>query len=365
MKAAFAILLLTLPALAQDAPAPAPAPEAPAPAPNEGLRTGLTLVDLDAREAFLEGLLEDARRSEERCLELTTWLTEVAAGKDELAWTARLALRELERHRSLDPVLDLLVEGGDLDVLFLGPDAGDEGLDVTLRAEVSGADGDLDAWMTGVVDRVNRFPVSNLHALGDCTLELRMGADWASLRILEAPEPKADGATPTPGSQQWSTRVREYQGRSLAEIVGRNPDLVGLLPFEVPGVVASPQGPRTDILGVHVGPVSPEVCQFLGLEAGCGLQVDRVEPGTVAEVLGIGPGSVVLEVCGTEVRGQNGIKEAMGGAREKHPACGLCVVWVDSFGRRHQRVWKGGEAPEPSVPEQPAEVAPGLRPVGR
>ena len=177
MKAAFAILLLTLPALAQDAPAPAPAPEAPAPAPNEGLRTGLTLVDLDAREAFLEGLLEDARRSEERCLELTTWLTEVAAGKDELAWTARLALRELERHRSLDPVLDLLVEGGDLDVLFLGPDAGDEGLDVTLRAEVSGADGDLDAWMTGVVDRVNRFPVSNLHALGDCTLELRMGAD--------------------------------------------------------------------------------------------------------------------------------------------------------------------------------------------
>ena len=65
---------------------------------------GLTLADLDAREAFLDGILADARRSPERCEELTLWLTTVAAGSDDLAWTARLAKRELQRSPFGDPL---------------------------------------------------------------------------------------------------------------------------------------------------------------------------------------------------------------------------------------------------------------------
>ena len=241
---------------------------------------GLTLADLDAREAFLDGILADARRSPERCEELTLWLTTVAAGSDDLAWTARLAKRELQRSPFGDPLLGLLGGEHQVDVLFVGTTEGlAEDLSITFEATPgdllpSGVDAstgegmeELEAWAKGVVEHTNRFPVANLSSLGDWTLELRMGPDWTQLRLKEAPEPvlEVDGGSE---GQLWLTRVREYNGRTLADIVGRNPDLVGLLPFEVPGVVAGSSAPRTDILGVFTRKVGADLCSALGLEPG-------------------------------------------------------------------------------------------------
>jgi hypothetical protein len=407
MIAALTTLLLALGASSQDAlPAPGSAEVAPQgtttpalPAPERTrLAAGLSQVDLDARLTFLDGLLAELPGSPDRARQLEGWLAEVAAGGDELAWTARLVQRQLSRTgtfmdlaqqlevRLLD---DPLFGRGDGDglfteawsfevrepqVLFLeGPGGGQ------LPAELLDREHQLqiEAWIAGKPGGPVRYPVASLEALGDCTLELRIGPDWARLRLLEAPEaaPEASpgSADPEGGAQHlhqdWITRVREYQGRSLAQIVSRNPDLVGLLPFEVPGVLLPADGPRTDVLGVFTRALTPERCSLLGLEPGCGLEVLRVEPGTVAEVLGIAPGSVVLEVCGIEVLGLDGIRVAMAGGVAHHGSeGGLCVVWVDAFGRTQSRTWRRGEPVpvETAAPvAEPSTPGPGLRPVDR
>ena len=366
MTPVLATLLLLLGPRAQDAPAPA-APPAPPAQESAAWTAGLVLDDLDAREAFLDGLLDDARRSPERLGLLRGWLGETAAGDGELAWTARLALRELDRPASADPLTRLLV-GEEL----LLPDGRVLSIAMSEREVTGEGPGvGLDAWVAGVTGGASRFPVASHELLGDCTLELRLGPDWASLRLLEPPVPTllapdtgagADGGT----LQAWTTRVSEYHGRSLAELVAKNPDLVGLLPFEVPGVAAAPPGPRSDVLGVFARPLAEGRCVELGLSAGCGLEVVRVHPGTVAEVLGIAPGSIVVEVCGIEVRGPDGIQVAMGGSGAHHPDEALCVVWLDAFGKAHRRTWKRGESPPPAeAPRRASEDPQGLRPVGR
>ncbi|MDF1800070.1 MAG: hypothetical protein P1V81_12905 [Planctomycetota bacterium] len=346
------------------------------------LTVGLSIDDLDVREAFYDGLMADAKRSPQRHTELMFWLEDVAGGRGELAWTARLAKRELGRPIGSDPLLAF--SGGPMVgafgqvvdpqawTLFLAQPADGrlmvEGQAPADASQGAGSDLQLEAWVERAMAQDNRFPVASLDALGDCTLELRIGPTWAQLRLLDAPvlqlTPEDDSAGHE--HQTWTTRVREFSGRDLAEIVRRNPDLVGMLPFEVPGLGAGSVSPRTDVLGVWTQPLTDEHCSALGLPPGCGLEVGRVEPGTVAEVLGISPGSVVLEVCGIEVRGNVGIADAMHGAKEHHVEDGMCVVWIDAFGRSHQRTWRRGMGLAPKAAEPVERTEPNkLRPVDR
>lgn len=344
------------------------------------LTVGLTIGDLDVREAFYDGLMADAKRSPQRHTELMIWLEDVAAGRGELAWTARLAKRELGRPIGNDPFLAFgggpmvgafgQVVDPEAWTLFLAqPSDGRLIIEGEVQGESNlpkGSNLELEAWVERALAQDNRFPVASLDALGDCTLELRIGPTWAQLRLLDAPVLKLDPEEDPSGHehQSWITRVREFSGRDLAEIVRRNPDLVGMLPFEVPGLGVGSMLPRTDVLGVWTQPLTKERCSTLGLPPGCGLEVGRVEPGTVAEVLGISPGSVVLEVCGVEVRGNVGIADAMHGGRDHHAEDGMCVVWIDSFGRSHQRTWRRGMSPAPTEPVERAEPNK-LRPVER
>ncbi len=93
-----------------------------------------------------------------------------------------------------------------------------------------------------------------------------------------------------------------------------------------------------DILGVHTRKLGPEMSTRFGLKGETGLEVVRIEPGTIAQILGVSPGSVVLEVCGSAITDEDGIASALGSGIGAE----ICVVWLDSTGRRQERTWRDG-----------------------
>ena len=125
-------------------------------------------------------------------------------------------------------------------------------------------------------------------------------------------------------------KTRQYSEENLEAILEANPDLgeeIGMdagggletFRFRLGGSGLSPQvwspdredrslrgwlyrpdtqALRTDKLGVIVGSISPERAEALGLEAGTGLLVESTYPGTLAEILGVGAGDVLVELNG-------------------------------------------------------------------
>jgi hypothetical protein len=173
------------------------------------------------------------------------------------------------------------------------------------------------------------------------TLEVRVTPSGARIRIMEAPHfaGTKPGANNGEDEQVWETELREYAGDSLFAIMTEHPDLISRLPFQVQGVVAPKQlALRTDILGVYTQKLMPAVSLQFALSEEKGLEVVRIEPGTIAQALGVSPGSILLEVCGTLIDGDSDIGAALGGRVDSE----ICVVWLDSTGRQHERTWRDG-----------------------
>ena len=66
-------------------------------------------------------------------------------------------------------------------------------------------------------------------------------------------------------------------------------------------------------LGVQIKPVSEEVAEILGLDAGQGTQVERVMEGTPAEKAGLKAGDIVLSFDDTEIREARDLTRAVAG----------------------------------------------------
>ena len=314
-------------------------------------------VDLEERETHFGRLVERARVDSRA----RGFLEELAreTGRRELAWTARLALREL----AANPVADLFMLGRGNNSLF-------QFVDPTSP--------DFQLFQVPGFGRSNAFeellgPGWKSHGNSSSqgkSVRIQQDEDGWVIRIIE----QKDGEEHT----------REYQGADLDEILEQNPELKGELeigggmfpsgPSELfqhnwtdrdsplPGVLRfrlgegagprslfSRRGPsrpvRTDVLGVRVGPVSPERAHELSLPGGVGVHVDSVFPGTIAHILGVGSGDVLLKLNGNGLERAQDITDVLLALPEGE---GLKLEWVDALGERQVRSW----SPEGSEKER-------------
>jgi hypothetical protein len=190
-------------------------------------------------------------------------------------------------------------------------------------------------------------------------VDVQNDADGWHIRIIE--------------DEDGEESVREFAGETLEEILEANPELkdeVGISGALLgPGLslrIGSPDGKpfdfdalfgnfgvrpdpgrggigswlrapdradepiRTDILGVYARPATPE-------EGGAGLYVRATMPGTIAPLLGIRPGDVLLEVNGLEMHALEDVTAALA---ERGDGGRVQAAWRDAYGRRRTGTWR-------------------------
>jgi hypothetical protein len=305
---------------------------------RDAWRAALLEPDLDRREENLDALLSRARLDPVARAFVEELARDPEAG--ELAWTARLALRELGRARfqAVAP-------------LFGADPLGMSGrMDEMLQQFLNGS-------MPGQNLRAPRTPLG-LESLGGRSVRVQQTDKGAKVEIVEEVDGKEERRT--------------FEGASLQEILAANPELardLGGLSLRVPPgqaldfglglpgagrargaapeadgrTFATPLAPRakapilTDKLGVIVQPLTEAHAAELGLAGGQGLYVERVQAGCYAELLGVGSGDVLLELDGTVLKSPEDIERAM---KARKSDAELELAWLDEQGKRHQETWK-------------------------
>jgi hypothetical protein len=340
-------VLLALPSISlpQEAPRPLERIE-PAPAgESESLKAGLrdfdeaswvarlSTADLEARERSFGAVVRRAAADPAA----RGFLERSAADgtRPELAWTARLALRELEHNGSPFPWMQD------------GPD-----LEQSLRRMLEEARRGLAPQPGGPP-----FDLRNLRIL---PLVPSVGASvqGRNVQVQQSAEGAKVVITETIDGKE---NKREYQGKDLQQILADHPELAAELHLSVVGgpdgfrlqwqeepswsgqgiqdPFASPsrksEALRTDVLGVVVSAVSAPRAQELGISSG--LLVHSVNRGTIASLLQVRSGDVLLEVNGRTLARAQDITEALA-LRSADGA--LTVVWIDGLGQRVERTWR-------------------------
>lgn len=286
-------------------------------------RKRLESTDLDLREQSFGALIDAARRDPRLERALEDWARDENAR--ELAWTARLALRELrESAPPIGLMFDPFARGLDIDALrrqML------EGLDFRPFDTAPPAGGGLQVQSE--------------------SLSLETGPDGVKCRLTR--------------KQNGQDVTEEYQAESIEKLLEAHPELRSKLgggsasPFGAgprwrgfelqpqwlqPPLDASPSSSvRTDILGVAVLPLSTEEASALALEPGNGLRIERVEPGTIAQQLGLQRGHVLVEINGLRLRSRDDISAQL---KARGASGALEVVVIDRWGQRRTRTWNPG-----------------------
>lgn len=311
-----------------------------------GWRERLAEPDLTRRERSFDLLLKRAGLDPLARAFLEELARDPAA--DELAWTARLALKQLGR---VSFPLRFSLPGGDL---FGAAERVQQRMEELLTR---GGSAFLLAPSRGGASAPG-FTASTRRSV-----HVEQGGTGARVRITET----VDG----------SERTRSHEGASLEQILAANPELaqeldglqiraqpgtdldlrleLGLAPARsvrglrgfagnLAGTPLTPQGRSrpiiTDRLGVIVQPLEPARAREHGLDDQ-GLLVERTYPETYAQLLGVGAGSVLLELDGQVLRTSLDIEKAM---RERHPDAPLRLVWIDELGQRREKTWSLQEA---------------------
>jgi hypothetical protein len=294
-------------------------------------KEALGQADLDRRQASYDQLLDLARRDPAARAALDEW----ARGQDELAWTSRLALRELERGPSASP---------------FGRSFGGDGLDSLLQDPFGASGLDHRQLFAEIEKRLDelfgRLPSTGaLGALPDAqapgassqreSFQLESTPDGVKVRVEEL----KDGQTET----------REYEAKDMQELLELYPELRDRIqtdPFGGRDFRAdldslrqrlqklqqpTPQGVPTDVLGVYVSSSGEE----------SGIRVDRIEPGTIAQAIGIQRGDVLLEINGTELFSAADVSRAL---EERQPDQQLAVKLRDRQGSERTLTWQPSAA---------------------
>lgn len=324
---------------------------------REEWRGLLGTSDLDLRERHFEDLLRRARIDPLARQFLEELARDTSA--TELAWTARLALRELGPMRPLARMLP----GHPLQ---MNPQ-----LEEMLREFWTDPDG-----MTFFLHPPSGGRVPNLQGAGGSS---------RSVSVHQTPEGARIVVTEDVDGQK---KERVYEGASIDQILQSTPDLAKeleelgvalgdasgnvdlrfdlsggawkdlLRPFEYgekpeelfqrffsdQGAFQrsfSPQSQsrpvRTDVLGVKPLPLTPEHAAELALEPGVGLYVVSTYPGTIAHLLGVRSGHVLLELNDQPLRTDADITTVM---RARAPEGELTLLWIDELGQRQTKTWR-------------------------
>lgn len=273
----------------------------------------LAEANLDQRERSFDLLLRRARLDPVARAFLEDQARDPNGG--ELAWTARMALRQLG-HASLP--LQFMLPGTDP----FGPARRMQQMLEQLMAET----GQGFHFPMGVP--VTPSPGGSAGR----SVHFEQDGQGARIRIVE----RIDGQEVT----------RSYEGENLEAILRAHPELDSELSVPrsfggwEPSQPLVPQGRSrpiiTDRLGVIVQPIDATRAQELGLVEQ-GLRVERTYPETYAQLLGVGAGSILLELDGRKLATAADIENAM---RARGPDDPLRLVWLDELGQRQEKTWK-------------------------
>lgn len=312
----------------------------------------LLQADLDQRERSLDVLLKRARLDPVARAFLEELSVDPEGG--ELAWTARLALRELGR----------------ASFPWQGFQPG---------ADPFGSAQRMQQWMDELFHRdglglMLQYPRAPHSTAPDATSpQDPPGLARASGRSVQVEQSERGARVRITETIDGEEETREYPGDSLEAILAAHPELEreldGLrirvepgspldLRFDLGhvldqrgrgrsppagqarGLRLAPQGKSrpilTDRLGVIVQPVSATRARELGL-AGQGLLVERSFPETYAHLLGVRPGDVLIELNQAVLRSAADIEHAM---RARSAQDELTLVWLDELGQRQEKSWK-------------------------
>lgn len=314
----------------------------PARAEEGQWRKQLSQPDLDARmesyEQFKQRLQQEPR--------LRGMLERFVAEGGELGWTARLMLREVQpspwRQRAragfdeLERRMQELERNlGDMDRMFGG-----------LRRQ---------NWFEDLEQVFPRLPV-----------DVDMDTQSESMRIQTTPDGvEVEVRTRKDGKEE----VQQYKARSMEELYEQHPELRQRAPkldVRVPSMPPPPSKPRpqgelrTDVLGIYSQKLEPDQASALGLNPEQGLLVDRVEPGTIAQVMGLARGDIIVDINGESVYSVDDVRRIL---KQRAPAEPL-TLQVISEGSKDRRslTWTPGE-PQKADGSMPAPQPKPLRKV--
>jgi len=286
--------------------------------------------DLDLRMAAFEAIVEAGMRDDSVYQHIQAWAADSSVG--ELAWTARMALRELERRPA--PAVDPWGLGSDLDWFYTSPF---QGLGVTPD--------EIERNLQNKFDQLHREMQRGFSpgsAPGDGveqrSFRFELGPDGLKVRTKRS---GAEGED----ERHWEAESIEELLKAHPELESEFPGLEGLrLRFGLPErssaepSPAADQGPRTDVLGVECRNLSPEELQRAD-RAGTVLVV-RILPGTIADELGVRRGDVLVSINGGPIDGPEDITQAL---TNRGPLDPIRLGLIDAAGKEREMVWSPRE----------------------
>lgn len=307
---------------------------------REGWRKKLTQSDLDGREQAYERVLELARQKDAARRTLESWANDPS--QPDLAWTARLALRSLTAPPAIDE-FSSAPHWNDLHSRF------DQ-----LRQRFDSIDPMFDNMQRDLEQLLEQTPMQQWNvppgqpggSSQAQSFSLQVGPDGVTCEVTEDVD----------GDQKTNT----YKADSVEELLQTHPELRDRIgggsghawSWSAPrsGLFQAPAPrsrdgsrrafraqPPTNILGITYTKPDPEKLKELDLEPELGLQVERTEPGTIAEILGIQHGDIVIELNGAPVYDASDVTRVL----KKRAADGeLAVGMIDKKGQRRTLTWK-------------------------
>ncbi len=297
-------------------------------------RQRLSERDLDQRMFAFEQLRERAATDASIRVQLERW----SGGVDELAWTARLMLRDLDRQAAQS------TQRPRPGLWRVEPFSAEPWADLERRLDELSKlrDSGWGMWST---------PGATGGSSSQST-QVEVGPRGVKVRVTES----VDGQPTT----------REYTADSLEELLEANPELRGRIGVGGSAPLGAAFGPRfdwllrdqrggvgpdaadpdrghvrTDILGVVLEELSPDQRRDLGVTDGVGLRISRVEAGTMADRLGLKSGHVLLELDGQVIRAREDVSARVR-AREK--GAEIRAVYLDRWGQRRETRWREQDA---------------------
>jgi hypothetical protein len=320
----------------------------------DGWREQISDSDLDAREQAFDRLVDAARKDADLRKTLHAWADDRDAG--ELAWTARLALRELDSASSGRGFHAFALPGGAQGFQFPAPFDPNEFFQQFDQI-------DPQSWPGFDLNGSNfSFPGGN-GSFDSQAFSLKVGPDGVKCTVKH----NVDGKEVT----------EEYEAESIDKLLEAHPELSDKIHsgsgsfqspfFSMPGrqgnlLRVHPLTPlgksggantqsndtatdesvlRTDILGVVVQPLSEQETSQLDLDSGVGLRIERVVSGTIARSMGLQSGHVLVEMNGRTIHGLDDITEEL---KKRGSDGGIECVVIDRWGQRRTHAWK----PNPS-----------------
>ena len=272
-------------------------------------RERLSQRDLNAREQSYAELLELARKDGRIADEVRAW----SRGQDELAWTARLLLRELDRRGARGALRTFRSDGwGDMQ----------ERMHERMQ--------DLQQRMERLREEVERdfgraFEREGPMPRQQRQVETRQDSNGARVEVRTR---TGDGPED----------VKVYEGRTLDEIYQAHPELEAenALKDQLAPPSRRPMVPDRRVLQPGQQPVTQPVQQRSVLGVMCqpkdgGLQIEEVVDGSIAAQVGLRAGDVLLELNGTPVPSREEVARVL---QDRRSGEDLVIIIQDANGKR-------------------------------